>query len=319
MNTELKVIGKTLPIININFDEVEQELQGLLASYKGLVFTEETEKDGKEVQKKLAKLSKDIDRRRIDIKKEVSEPIAAFEARCNKLTAMVDEVNAPIKQGLQVFEIKRKEDKADQIRKYIHIKIANNGLLPEYAKLLVVDEKYLNVTTTMKSIKEDIDAKAETLRNSQVETERAQETVAAHIQQMNDLLELAQPLKFEYSGWEITSSNLPGILADITKKGKERKASEEAAVERQKAKEAEAEERAKAAEQLRQEAAAKIADAFNVPPDELEKVDPEGKMFDTFVKMNSTDPRLHAQPAAQGPTGLSNHTAIADEFHAQQP
>lgn len=296
MNTELQVITKTLPIININFDEVEKELQELLASYKGLVFTEETEKEGKEVQKKLAKLSKDIDRRRIDIKKEVAEPIMAFEARCNKLTAMVDEVNAPIKQGLQVFETKRKEDKADQIRKYIALKIAERGLLPKYSNMLVVHDRYLNTTATMKVIKEDIDIRSAGLEKQQLEEERAEEAIYTHVQEMNDLLDLAQPLDpAEFKGGDYTE--LPAILARITQKARERKASEEAALERQRAKEEEAYERARVAEQLRQEAAA----ALNMPAPQPVPIAKVTSIIETDEGVQITAKRIMDEPQPSRP------------------
>lgn len=318
MSTDLIVLDQKLPIININFDEVEKELQRLLTFYQGLAVTEETIKEAKEVQKKLAKLGKEINQRKIEIKKEMSAPITAFEERCKRLIAMVDEVNAPIKEGLQVFEDKRREEKADQVNQYIQLKIANAGLLPKYARLLTVDEKYLNVTTTMKSVKEDIDAKVETLEKAQTEAARAQETIAAHIQQMNDLLDLANPIVPEEFSWiHDEDLDLTGTLAEITRRAKDRKAAEEAAVERQKAKEAE---------------------AFNIPPEQLQSIDPDGSQFDNFVKMQTPQvltPEQTAEALAdfllgdapppyivtpvQGPTGLTPHTTIMDETHALQP
>lgn len=259
MSTDLIVLDQKLPIININFDEVEKELQRLLTFYQGLAVTEETINDAKEVQKKLAKLGKEINQRKIEIKKEMSAPITAFEERCKRLIAMVDEVNAPIKEGLQVFEDKRREEKADQVNQYIQLKVANAGLLPKYARLITVDDKYLNVTTTMKSIKEDIDAKVETLEAAQAEAAKAQETIAAHIQQMNDLLELITPITPEEFTWiHDEDLDLPGTLAEITRRAKDRKAAEVAALEKQKAKEEMAAAMQREAEQLRQEAAAAL-------------------------------------------------------------
>jgi len=287
MSTDLIVLDQKLPIININFDEVEKELQRLLAFYQGLAVTEDTIKEAKEVQKKLAKLGKEINQRKIEIKKEMSAPIAAFEDRCKRLILMVDEVNAPIKEGLQVFEDKRREEKADQVNHHIQLMIAKHGLLPKYATLLTVDEKYLNVTTTMKSIKEDIDAKVATLAKIQEEAAKAQETIAAHIQQMNDLLDLAQPIKAEEFTWiNDEDLDLQGTLAEITRRAKDRKAAETAAVEKQKAKEAEERSRAAASDPVEI-----VAQEFNVPDDVIKAVDPAGDpagdQFAAFVQSHT--------------------------------
>lgn len=234
MNKELVVLNKQMPIISINFDEVEQELQGLLTTYTGLEVTEETLPACKDVQKRLAKLGKEINQRKIDIKKELSAPIVEFETRCKKLIAMVDDVNKPIKEGLQVFEDKRKAEKRAQIQFYIDSKAEETGLLPKYASSVEISEGYLNVTAKLKDIQQTIDRQIELLKNQQEEAIRNRETVIQHIAQVSEMLDLSQPFTTEEFNYLLNQETIDvaKAVSEINQKAKYRKEAETKAVEK---------------------------------------------------------------------------------------
>jgi hypothetical protein len=269
MNTELVVINKTLPDININFDVVELELNNLLSTYTGFIVTEENIEQSKEVQKRLAGLSRDINQRKIDIKKEMSVPIVAFETRCKDLIGLVDKVNEPIKQGLLVFEEKRKEDKRQLIQGYIDSVIVKYALFPRYGNQITIDERYLNVTAKMKDIETAIDLKAETLKLAQDADINTRAALVKYISEISAEQDLVLPLEvkdFDYI-FSRDEINLMAAMSEIKNNAVARKTAELKAVEKavEKVVERQSTAQAEAQQQIEsQQAAKKVIDRENV-------------------------------------------------------
>lgn len=164
---EIKVTEETLPVISINYDEIKANLESEMAKYENIVVTEETLKGCKATQKELAGLKNKIDRYRLDKKKIFSAPIVEFENKCKDLISLIETVEFPIKKGIAVFDDETKQEKRKEAQDIIDSVVEKQGLTEKYANRLTVIDKYMNLSATKKSIVEDIEARAMTLKVEQ--------------------------------------------------------------------------------------------------------------------------------------------------------
>ena len=232
---ELAIIEEIKPVLTANFPLVKTYLETLLEKYKGIVVTEDSLDSCKAIQKKLSKLSKDMDDRRKEIKKEFSKPITDFEAECKVLQGLIDDVNAPIKEGIKSFDDIRRDSKKEEIFKVIAKFATQYELTSKYSEMLVVDESFLNITTTMKDITSKIVEKAMNLKKMQDNEIQALESIRTQIKSVNEMLELVTPLTEDDFKYLFTDEiNVPNSIEAITAAGKSRKNSETTAVEKAK-------------------------------------------------------------------------------------
>ncbi|CUP61823.1 DUF1351 domain-containing protein [Clostridium baratii] len=169
-------VKKRLPIILMNFNEVKSSLEDTMDKYRGVIVTEENLKKCKTTQKDLAKLRRGIDEYRKNVKREMEKPIKEFEFKCKDLINLITEVEKPIKDGIKIYDDKRRDEKRSIAKEYIKESIKNYNLNEEYAAKLTVKDKYLNLSGTLKSIKEDIDMQANILKKEQ-ENERDRKNI----------------------------------------------------------------------------------------------------------------------------------------------
>lgn len=166
------IVKTTRAVVNVNFEEVKASLTENLEKYKGIVVTDDNLKDCKEIQKDLSKLKKDIDSNRKDIKKQLEAPIKSFEGQCKELVALISEVDAPIKEGIAIFDEMKREEKRKYAREMIKEALAEYPLDNKYSNSLTVLDKYTLVATSKKAIKEDVFNRAEELYKVQEDEKR---------------------------------------------------------------------------------------------------------------------------------------------------
>ena len=153
-------VNKQLPIIKANFDEVKESLKKKKEKYKGIIVTEETLQDCKKTQQDLSKVKNGIETFRKSVKKDMEVPIKEFEAKCKELVGLIGEVEQPIKDGITIFDNKRREEKKIKALEFIKEAAAKHGLDEKRASKLTVIDKYLNLSASGKSVKEDIEQRA---------------------------------------------------------------------------------------------------------------------------------------------------------------
>lgn len=153
MTTDLET---ALPAeIGFNFEELKQELTERLHHYNTLVVTEDAIKAAKEDLAKLRKLKEAIETRRKEVKRQCMAPYNAFEAQVKELTALIDAPVAAINGQVKAF------DEQEKAKKRSEIETTYNELVPETFKEIIpldriLDPRWLNKGTTMKSIQEAI-------------------------------------------------------------------------------------------------------------------------------------------------------------------
>jgi hypothetical protein len=171
---EFIVKKEVLPVIKINFEEMKAALENTLTEYEGIIVTEQSLSACKAKQKDLASLRIKIDNYRKDKKKELSKPIKIFEDQCKELIDLVEKAEKPIKDGIKVFDDEKRDSKRLQAIELAKEVAEEYGLNQKYADRLEILDKYCNLTAKSNEVREDLIAKAMTLK---VEQDRETELI----------------------------------------------------------------------------------------------------------------------------------------------
>lgn len=145
--------------IAFNFDELKTELTQQLDHYNRLVVTEDAIQEARDDRANLRKLKDAIETRRKEVKKECEKPYKAFEKQVKELTALIDAPVAAIDGQIKAFEDSQREAKRKEVE------AAYAEIVPENIRDIIplsriLDQKWLNKTTTMKSVREALEDKA---------------------------------------------------------------------------------------------------------------------------------------------------------------
>lgn len=143
---ELKVVpaGK----VETNFAEIKAFVEGRVAFYDGLVYTEDQIPDAKKDRTELNDLSKSLNRARIDSKKVYMQGFKDFEEEAKKLTQMVDDASAGIGNQIAAFEEKQRAEKLEAIKELFTEKKFPEGVIFAH----IFDQRWLNKKPELKNI-----------------------------------------------------------------------------------------------------------------------------------------------------------------------
>nr|DAV92612.1 MAG TPA: Protein of unknown function (DUF1351) [Caudoviricetes sp.] len=218
---ELRISPIKTGEINIeNYDEAKAYIMDKVETYKNAYYSEDQKGLAKDDRARLNKLKKAISDMRITKKKEYLEPFNDFEEKMKELAGLTDEALEQIDSQVKAFDEKRKAEKQKAIEElFSQIGFQNFVTLEK-----IQDPKWLNASTSMKSIEDQMKSKMYEIGNG--------------------VLTLSQLPEFGFEATEVFKETL-----DINKAISEAKRMSEIA----KAK-AEAEARRKAAEEARKAA-----------------------------------------------------------------
>lgn len=137
-----------------NFDELKGRLSEYLEEYRGALFTEESKGFAKAAVADLRRLKKDVNDRKIEVKKQYIQPYEEFDEKVKELLRLIDEPIELIDFQVKGFERRRLEERREQIRKLYDEKA---GELAEYVPLpRIYSVKWENASTSMKKIGEEM-------------------------------------------------------------------------------------------------------------------------------------------------------------------
>lgn len=139
--------------IGFNFDELKTELTERLHHYNTLVVTEDAIQDAKNDRANLRKLRDAIDTRRKEVKRECERPYKAFEAKVKELTALIDAPIAAIDGQVKNFEEQQRNQKLTEIEA-LYEELVQDTIKDIIPLSRILDPKWLNKSTSMKSITE---------------------------------------------------------------------------------------------------------------------------------------------------------------------
>ena len=150
-------ISRNNGTIDFNFEDLKDALTAELELYKNLVFTEDTKADAKKTVAELRKLKKQINDKRIEVKKLYMQPYTDFEAKVKELDKLINEPIAYISEQIDAFEQKRIEEKRELINEIYLELVSEREDIAGYAELnRVYDSKWENASTSKKTIQEAI-------------------------------------------------------------------------------------------------------------------------------------------------------------------
>jgi hypothetical protein len=154
---------KTLSLVqefSWNFNEIKAALSSNLTQYTGLVVTDENLKVMEKTQKEIASLRTLIGKYKLHVKKDLEKPYLQFEVQIKELLNLVESVEKPIKDQLEVYENKRRDQKSIMVQAIINEVSQQLGLEEKYSSQIAIADKHLNRTTTKKEIIEDVQMRA---------------------------------------------------------------------------------------------------------------------------------------------------------------
>ena len=145
--------------IGFNFDELKGELTKSLVHYRHMIVTEDTIQECKADLANLRKLRDALDTRRKDVKKQWNQPLTTFESQIKELVALIDEPVRVIDGQIKGFAEQERERKLGEIRA-AYEEIFPGSLKEIFPLDRILDQKWLNKSTTMKSIRAALEEKA---------------------------------------------------------------------------------------------------------------------------------------------------------------
>lgn len=157
---QLKVNEVQLPApLTFNYEELKQELIQKAESYASLVYTEDQIKVAKEDRANLNRLKKALNDERLKREKEYMAPFATFKAQINEIISIIDKPCAVIDQQVKAFEERQKAEKKQSIEAYWQEVLQADKVPSAVCFSTIFEEKWLNASVSMKSIREAIDTK----------------------------------------------------------------------------------------------------------------------------------------------------------------
>ena len=128
---DIKPIYQPAKLEISNFQDLAQSVASLTDKYKGMVVTDDTTKEARQSQAELNAAIKHIEDFRKAIKKEYNQPYNAFKASTDKLKASLEDAKKPIKEALDQYAEKAKQERLLVARTDLTDILKARGLNPD--------------------------------------------------------------------------------------------------------------------------------------------------------------------------------------------
>jgi hypothetical protein len=129
-----------------NMDDVKSYLTAITDKYKGLVVTDDNEKDMSKVKNEIVSLRTNLTRFKKKGKDLLNKPVRTFESECEELLIIIDDVERPLKEQLQKYEDDRIAALNTSIENEIEMKSQAAGLDESYLADFQRDRRWYNKT-----------------------------------------------------------------------------------------------------------------------------------------------------------------------------
>ena len=159
MTQELK-INETLPVLSFNYDDLKTWAIGLTERYTDLVVTEDAVADVKRDMAELNKNKARLEEARKETARRLSEPLRSFETQIKEICGIFDTAYAKLGGQVKAFEDAQREEKRNTVEGIVMSALHNAfgpfGPGKPSPLQIPIHERWLNKTTTLKTIREDI-------------------------------------------------------------------------------------------------------------------------------------------------------------------
>ena len=141
------------------FDQYREQAIQIAEYINSLEVTTDNVKEVKAVLAKARKITDELNRRRIDIKKLILQNFVTFEAQVKELSEIVDSADAELRSKVKLLDEEERRQKKDQLLEIWEKRIQMFGnlatLIPDAFDRWLTP-KHLNKTTTVKSAETDM-------------------------------------------------------------------------------------------------------------------------------------------------------------------
>lgn len=238
-----------------NYETIHHALELMLEKYRGLIVTDENEKDMEKARREVVSIRTKLERFRKRGRAEFDAPKNEFSAKCDTLIRMVNEVEKPIAEQLEVYEQSRKDELIQRIHEEFFRKCKRAGVEEDFCAL-DVKSKWLNKTQKWIDTINDLDEAVASCLRFQEEEKKQKElkqlrlsVLQSYLDRRNKELELINPVsldKIPNMNWESLEVNYSlhvleialdeekkreMSIAERVKKEEERKAAAKAAAD----------------------------------------------------------------------------------------
>ena len=161
MKNELKIKDTSFKLVDgrIQFPDYERlmaEATEVNHYVKNIEVTDENIKESKKLLANLNKVVKQLNDRRIAIKKEILEPYDIFAGQIKSIEVIIKDADGVVRGQVRELEEAERLDKKAHIEEIWNMRIG----MYEYAKIFDFDDfiqaKHLNKTISMKSVEEEM-------------------------------------------------------------------------------------------------------------------------------------------------------------------
>lgn len=157
MNEIVKVqVGYNLGDIQNNLEEVAASVRKYCEDFRGVVVTEDTVADGKQMLSNIRKEKKYLDDERKRIKKAWNDPYLAFEKQVKEVIALYDEPISLINSQIQELEEQRKAKKRETINEIWEATTIPEELQGWFSLSELYNPRWENATFKEKDIEQEI-------------------------------------------------------------------------------------------------------------------------------------------------------------------
>lgn len=157
--TELQIVEPQILSADINvttnFEEVKQNLKAITEKYKGLVVTDQNQKDMEKTLREVVSLRTSIQKFEVNGKRKLRRPMDQFADACKELLKIVNEAERPLREQLDAYEAKRQEGVTKVILHKYEEMALDAGIREEFRSCDILS-KWMNKTAKLKDTYEDI-------------------------------------------------------------------------------------------------------------------------------------------------------------------
>lgn len=143
-----------LQSIDWNFDELKAEITKKSEAYMNLVYSNEQMKEAKKDRANLRKFVTALEDKRKEIKKQILVPYSDFETKEKELVGIVNQTIENIDTQVKGYEEGLRQEKLAKVKEIYVEEIKDLDRTIPFEK--VYKESWLNASTTLKSVREEI-------------------------------------------------------------------------------------------------------------------------------------------------------------------
>lgn len=141
--------------VTTNFEEVKQNLKAITEKYKGLVVTDQNQKDMEKTLREVVSLRTSIQKFEVNGKRQLRRPMDQFADACKELLKIVNEAERPLREQLDAYEARRQEGVTKVILHKYEEMALDAGIREEFRSCDILS-KWMNKTAKLKDTYEDI-------------------------------------------------------------------------------------------------------------------------------------------------------------------